>query len=499
MRPGGLVFGLLDTRARLADSCLANKLRSFTISWSRYSYSGLLVEGPTVNAILDQACDAGFRHCFIQAYGLVIGETWSPVHGGPDDFCTALCGRLEEDFFAAGRLVRGAQGTYGLVPSGLLVNLAHYAAWGRPAFEPEESGPVSLVQPVPRDLPGGQRLDPSGRTVTCRPTAPGWSFVEAGLRNGKAICGLDTVLAGRLLDLSPPTRACAAALRDYLDEDSARLGAAPSDARLTADQKLFLAFVARHAREARNGIFPFNFEPYQDIDPPPAAFRPPLTALYSVAAGLKPNRILQTHGFDTGTRVLFFDYSPKALEYRQLMVREWDGEDYPRFVRYAFRKIPAPPAMYQLGGDVSPEEAEGGGMDRLWREETGQWGGEPAFKEHWRAYRGLRHQYVLCNLLADPEDLLGHIEDRPGSVIWWSNAFFTVYSNWFHTVEERKDIYDAWVRGLAARAPGIFLYGADYNNSSVNHIRAGEYAARYRRAGSDCLTPADLHSCQIRS
>jgi hypothetical protein len=83
-------------------------------------------------------------------------------------------------------------------------------------------------------------------------------------------------------------------------------------------------------------------------------------------------------------------------------------------------------------------------------------------------------------------------------VIWWSNAFFSVYSNWFYTAEERRRIYSNWIEALASKAPGLFLYGADSNNISVNFVKARDYWQWYREHGGDALQPGKRHRHELR-
>jgi hypothetical protein len=94
--------------------------------------------------------------------------------------------------------------------------------------------------------------------------------------------------------------------------------------------------------------------------------------------------------------------------------------------------------------------------------------------------------------------LLDRVRAQPGSVVWWSNAFFTVHSNWLYTADEKALRYRRWVEGLAARDPRLLLYGSDCNNTSVNHITAGAYAERVLAGGPDDLAPVKLGGCEIR-
>jgi hypothetical protein len=83
-------------------------------------------------------------------------------------------------------------------------------------------------------------------------------------------------------------------------------------------------------------------------------------------------------------------------------------------------------------------------------------------------------------------------------VIWWSNAFFTVTSNWYYLWSERRDRYEAWVSGLASRNPDLLVYGSDHDNSNVNWIRIGDYWSRYRELPGDELVPRKLRHHEIR-
>jgi hypothetical protein len=250
--------------------------------------------------------------------------------------------------------------------------------------------------------------------------------------------------------------------------------------------------------KATRGVFVLNYESYSDVEETPPGFRSPLSALYCVAAGLKPNRILETHGFDERTRMVFFDYSSQALAFRRLLHEEWDGRDYPRFLRTVFSRMPASGTHYYLWPGASVDDMDWPEMERLWVDEVARWGGPPALADHWSRYRELRQEYVLLNILTEQHKLLDEIEDRAGSAIWWSNAFCTIYSATHYGLEQKRQSYEQWARGLAQRAPGIFLYGSDHSNSSVNGIAAGEYWEGYQAQGGDPLLARQFHRRQIR-
>ena len=130
-----LLFGLPNNSRAIGDSAVAEKYRDFTLSWSRYGYHGRILEATTVDDLLSRAIAEGFRYCFIQSYGHVISERWSPEEAGSRDFHSALAGWFREhEFVASGHLVGNADKWYGFRPTCLFVDLersAHHRSKAR--------------------------------------------------------------------------------------------------------------------------------------------------------------------------------------------------------------------------------------------------------------------------------------------------------------------------------------------------------------------------------
>jgi hypothetical protein len=430
-----LICGILVNPDKTVTPEVAARARSLTISWLRWSYFGDIIEGATVDEILDRCVQAGFDYCFIQAAGHLVKEQWSPKQEESLEFFHSLRRCIETtDFLVAGEVIRNSGA--GLLSRWLVVNLALYRSLGSPRFAGE---------------PEGDR------------------FVQTSLNRGLPVFGLDPMTRSLMQDLGP---------------------------NLT-EQPHFLQGLAAQTERSSRGVFPWNFESYDDIIEPPPNWRKPFSVLYSVAAGLKPNMILQTHGYDDDTEVVFFDYSSYALSFRKLLLEEWDGRDYPCFLKFAARKLPLD-TNYCLWPGASLEDADSPEMQALWHREIERWGGEENLRLHWSRARKLKYRFLHCNLLTEPEKLLSLIADGRGAVIWWSNAFATVYSALHHTVEEKRAIYESWILALAAKAPRLLLYGSDHSNSSVNGMSAAEYQAEYDKAGGDPLAERRLHRRVIR-
>ena len=495
-----MILGLVDSSSAIGCPQLAAKCRDLTITWSRYSYHGQIIEDASIDKIIDVAVSRGAHYCLILAYGQILQEQWLPEVGNLVEIPLVTEVRRPDQFLVAGRILKNISGWYGIDYRCFLVNLKLYSEFGRPSFEAAPTGTVSLPSATPSFKGNGiDKLEPASGSVEGRPILPGWQFIAESLQRGIAVVSIDQTLNMRVLNLSPENTQSARLLSGYLEEGIDQYDQESPHPGLTRDQSMFLGSVSAQTQNAKRGVFLINIEPYTDIDHPPVAPWGPISTLYSVAAGFKPNRILQTHGFDQNTRIVFFDYSPNALEIKKTMLAEWDGRDFPGFVKYLFELFPHPETFYQLWSGETPGEVDWSEFARFWHRELERFGGEREFRRHWDAYRNLRHEFIRADIFRSPKALIERIVSEPNAVMWFSNAPFTMYSNWHHTLEQRKQFYDAFIRQLAARNPHMLLYGADYTNTSVNCILASKYWDRYRDSKHDALNPIALNRYQIRS
>jgi hypothetical protein len=495
-----MVLAVLDISDEMSDPMVAEKYRDFTISWSRYDYRDEIIEAATVNEILNQAANLGHRWCLILPYGHIIAERWTPGHWQPQDFFSALRDRVDQDdFLVAGEIVGNANIWFGFKHQCLLVNLEMYQRLSAPRFDVACSQPIEVPKVEQRmNQEGISALLPTAESEVQQPALAGWNFIATSLRNGVPVVGFDESLRGGILDLSAKCPARTRVFANYLNRGIVNYRPEDANHDLGNDQVAFLNVVQPQTSSARNGVFLWNIEAYSDIETPSDDFKPPITSLYSVAAGFKPNRILHTHGWDKSTKVVYFDYSPQALEIKKYMVDQWEGEDFPDFVNHLFDVFPHPETFYQLWCDLTPDNVEKSDIQRMWQQELERWGTARIFRDHWHAYRELKHEYVCCNILTDPSPLFDQIAEESSAIIWWSNAFFTMYGNWFYTLDQRRQMYDNWIQQMTRFNPDLYLFGSDYSNVNVNSVRALEYWDAYQRAGSNYLKPCRLAKTEIR-
>lgn len=441
-----LMCGLLDISTYIQDQSLSEWARSLTISWLRFKYTGEILESEQVNQILDEAVASGYEYCLLQCYGQIILEHWQPGDENAGIFLGTLLNHMQRSSVPVLKSATSSDVPY---PAWMLVDLQQYRQAGKPRFP----------SPFFRDY--SSTLSP-----------------ESGLS---------------LVDLGFGSRTSRELLAEYKGMNILNYQAEEGNFSIGHKASQFLQEIKSATENSQRGIFLWNFEPYNDIEALPAGFHRPLSSLYSVAAGLKSNRILETHGFDSKTRVVFFDYSGPGLKFKQLLLEEWDGSDYPGFIHRIQEKLPPGEAYYWLWETPNPDE-----MAQLWSQELDRWGGEQSLRQHWQHYRQIRHRFVLCNLLADAKPLFNEVAPDGSSVIWWSNAFSTVYSNWHHTLRERREIFGQWITGLAARASDLYLYGADWSNISVNSVTASDYAKVIAELPQSELVPRKICREEIR-
>lgn len=442
-----LVLALLDTSSSLDVAGLAARLRSLTIDWARFKYDGPMVEGSDLAGVLSLAADLGARVgaplCLVQAHGHVLTEVWRPEGRPERDLLAALVTWFRSLPTANDRPLAAVRRGDRFPAGCWLVDLAAWQRGGRPNL---------------------------AETAAVLPDFPTWFY-------------------GCALDLRPAEAAVAPALARLLSPDDGGIGSAQT-AFPDPVARQFVATVRRLVTDLPRGVFIWNIESYADIDPPPAEFRGPLASVYTVAAGLKPNRLLETHGFDATTRVVYCDYSAPGLAFRRCLLDDWDGRDYPSFVRRLFARLPTDQAYYCLWEGQTPETVDWATMAARWQSEVDAWGGASVLAHHWRRYRRLPHHFVEVNLLGDRSPLLTSLADEPAAAIWWSNAFFSVVSNWRLPASARRQVYRAFLRELAERAPRLWLYGASSDNLAVNAVQAADYERWFREGGGDELMPA---------
>ena len=485
-----LIFALISPEPKHANK-ISDKLRALTLAWSRYGYHGEFIEESSIDQALQRAAQTDARYCLIQSAGHVIDEQWYLSHWQKKGFYQGINQLIKTgNFLVAGEWYISEHCCVGLRSDCLLVDLQCYQALGQPFFGQADNHirNIQQCQLCSKDTSLLQATNSKAKMTT---DCAGWNFIQISLQNKLTI-----------RNFGDDINNCRFNLAEHADKNGFTqfIGKTVSEVTemkgLTNAQGTFIKRIKKQLLHAKNGVFLFNIESYHDLIQQYKSS--PLDAVFSVAAGFKPYRILYSQGYNKDTQVVLFDYSQKALQVRRYIVENWDGDDFVGFVRKLFKQYPQPEVFYQLWYGVTPDTMNWKDMEQLWQEELAKWGGTEAFKQHWQQCRKLPHKYIHCDLLKNRQTLLDELSLYNNSYIWWSNAFFTIFSHWYYSATQRKQQYLGWIKTLADVAPNCQINGADHNNIAVNGLSAQQYFQQFNQQHSDELIPQNLHRVDIQ-
>jgi len=130
--------------------------------------------------------------------------------------------------------------------------------------------------------------------------------------------------------------------------------------------------------------------------------------LVTIPRGFHPFKILQEHGFNRDTQLVFWDITGPSLFFYERMLREWDGVDFPKFLE-----------IYRLNFSIEY-------TSEAWQKTLETFGGAREFKVLWDAVRQLRRLFIHSNVIS-PVQSQNHILDLinvvPGTYLYWGDIF----------------------------------------------------------------------------
>lgn len=433
------IVAILDDRQSIFNKNYANQFKELTEFFTRFKYFGKVLHGKSINEILDKALKENADYCIIQCVGHFIKEI---------SFFELIEKWIEKrDFFITGHIIdketintqsKGA-GYYGLHKQCLLVNLKYYEKLNKPEYgnKFQEDVKVSIAKRHSKNIHDDYTplsLAPTEETQVCTPIVDGWNFISKSLENGLAV-----------YNFHPKIR-------------ESKSYAYPNKSLQELQEQL--SWINQILAHAPNCVFFWNTENYIDIDRNKQLLKgQPIKRLYSVAASFKPNYFLETYGFTEETEVYFYDYSKQALAFKAMIIKEWDGKDYPKFL-YDIQ------SKYTINETThNPYGADD--YEKLWEIECKRWGNEDKITEHWEKYSKLKHSYIHCDLTKNSDKILNKIKKDDNSIIWWSNCFHTVNTHYTRSVKEVNKLYTNWLENINEKNPNLWIFGKNHLNKPV--------------------------------
>jgi hypothetical protein len=210
--------------------------------------------------------------------------------------------------------------------------------------------------------------------------------------------------------------------------------------------------------ERSNGIFLFNTEYLIHPLNPHTAPRP---VAAGPAAGFKLMWMLaRSMGrYRRPIRIVTFDTSSAALNFRQELLSKWDGRDYPSLVR-----------SHPVARDLAVVRESDGDIDRKWSNVLTLFGGQDRFAECWQRFRSQDHRHMDLDITADMgRRLTGELAGEP-AIIWTSNIWSAFYNLQGRNRRQLWRDYRAW-KSLLPR--GTVLAGHDPDGRNLPFEPAG--------------------------
>jgi len=444
------VVGIYDDTRMSQNLSQAQKNKEITEFFTRFKYFGPIIVKDNINDVLDEALSHEVDYCIVQSVGHIIKDV---------EFFTFIEKWIEkQDFFITGHIMdknkenlnnpSGKEGYYGLHKQCMLVNLKYYEKFDKPVFGSKNSGEETVIkaQRHAKDIHDDYTplsLRPTEELTVCTPLVDGWNFINTSLANDLTVFNFHPKIREHKQFIYPTTSA--------------------------AELEHQLSWITNIANYAQNCVFFWNTENYSDLKY--VNMENPIKKLYAVAASFKPNMILNHYNFTDDCEIIYYDYSKPSLAFKKLLIKEWNGEDYPRFLDYAQRKY----RIDETGGN----ETQNLSRQELWERELKWWGSEKAIKEHWDRYKNLSHSFIHMDVCENPEKLTSMITPEKDSVIWWSNAFHTVGAQYLRGLKGVKACYETWLKQLEEKNPYIWILGKDYLDRPVEGDRLKDYMYAY--------------------
>ena len=436
------IIGIYDDRETIRNKDLANRYKELTEFFIRHIKDHKYIVDKTINQVLNKALVSGADYCIVMSVGHFISDP---------KFFTYISSWIDKiDFFVTGHIIDKNSNNsqinsnnhyWGLHKQCMIINLKYYEEFGKPDWGDkivsEDKIEVAKAKRSITDIHDDYTpifLEPTRETQVCTPYVDGWNFINKSLENGLKVYNFHP----KIRDTKKYT---------YPSKDIETL------------QKQ-LDWVNNIITGAPNCVFFWNTEPYNDIK---RSTGKKIKKLYSVAAAFKPNFILNKFDFYDDTEITYFDYSKPALAFKKFLLEEWDGKDYPKFLRYA-------KSNYQLN-ETYGATTEGKTSKDLWDKELIDWGNEDILYNHWQRYKKLKHNFIYCDLLENPEKVTNSIDNTENSYIWWSNAFHTVTAHYTRSLEDLKNHYNNnWIRAIENKNSNITCFGTDIMNNKITNI-----------------------------
>lgn len=218
-------------------------------------------------------------------------------------------------------------------------------------------------------------------------------------------------------------------------------------------------------KTAQRTVFVYNTDPMQNQVPLVYNKATRLDNIYAVAAGFRPLQLLNACDYHSKTKIIYFDYSQSALNFKKWLWETWDGNNYNQAIEYY---------KTHIDPQFSPAWFTGKIYDQQWISVLEYFGGKESWLKFWQAYQNLPHEFIHCNLFGNYQTLLDHMQNHAGNnLVWFSNSFHTEAALRHYSGAKLKRMYDQCLEDFANHNTSIQICGTN-SKGIENWVHYGE-------------------------
>lgn len=467
----GLTFAIWDRSDAIKNDFVSKRCRDLTTFYIDSCFPGVsYLEHSNIDALLRTAAATNSRWLLVQARGHLLLRF---------DFYQELERFLASppsSFLIMGHILDRKDQYFEIHNQCFLINLDLYRKLGQPAFGLEQPGTLpSISTRLPKPIRSPDNFHDDYTPPWLKPDGTneaeysnlkdGHGIIAASLRAGLNVQGFPSQLRDKKHFLYP--EASTSEFERCLRDPSL----APNQ-EMNQGQRRFLSGMRQNWFACRSSIFLFNTDDIRNTQRVIPSGKN-LDALYSVASGFRPLKLLEMNGFRSSTRVVYFDYSQAALDFRKELHEQFDGLNFVDFLknrgtRFRFGNYQARPANAEEVPHGEAQFAEQfhsepnyDTLNSLWNRTTDAFGGSKAFQRLWQDSRQLPHQFVFTDLFNTPSALtdLLQADHAEHSLVWWSNSFTTESTRTFMPVEHIQRAYKNFEFTIRGRKFSTFVDG----------------------------------------
>lgn len=372
-----------------------------------------LESGHSLTAQMEKLLKLGCGWAFVVTPGLILKDgLFRELHKVVRD--------ADPDTFMYAHILDRKDRWYGIHGQCFLVNLKAWDRLGRPPCTRfvGEAVDLSSVERSPENIHDDYTpiylKKGSGGDSLFRPKILGWNWIDLAMKANLKIENFNEAVRGKKMFLYPEQNETN--LLSRLEDPLLSPEELRSRYPLTDHQQEVYDFLDMEYRGLDRKLFVFNTEQvrptYQQ------SYLKPIDVYFGLPAGFMDLHMLHRHKFRDGAELVYFDVNQTMFEIKKAMLNDWDGRDYPGFLKKFMEKN-----GHLFKGQlmtVNDEQAS-----KKWEEELKIWKSPEEFVKNLNQVKALPVRFVHVNLVEDQEPIFEVLSGYRNKSIgfWYSNCF----------------------------------------------------------------------------